>query len=111
MMRFTSVSKLTILLVTLFFIAIQVNATNITPPSRDGGPRNIIQGLTEIVVDQPVAEHLDITILDEDGRVVVASSTRNVRTTISIVGWGKGDYTVQTINDDADYQEQVIVID
>lgn len=110
MMRSTSVSKLTILLITLFFIAIQVNA-NITIPSLDGGPRNIIQGVAEIVVDQPVAEHLDITILDTDGNVILTSSTRDVRTSISTRGWKEGDYIVQTINDDADYQEKIIVID
>lgn len=104
MVRSTSLFQLLIIV----FLTLQANA-NFEIPSLDGGPRAIIQG-RQLVIDQPVAEHLDITVLDEDGNVVATSSTNDVRTTISTSGWDEGDYTVQTINDDADYQEEVVVV-
>ena len=111
MTRSTSITKMTALLTALLFLTIQVKAS-VMPPSLDGGPRAvIIRAATSLEVRQSVPEHLDITIEDEHGNIVAVSSTEDLQTTISTNGWADGEYTVKTIDDNADYQEITIVIE
>ncbi|MGH1335969.1 MAG: hypothetical protein ACRBFS_07555 [Aureispira sp.] len=111
MTRSTSLAQSVFFFIALFFVSLNANAyitTNVAPP---GGPRNVIQERSAIEVIQPTAEHLSITVVDEDGVVVARATTESAVATISTAGWESGEYTVQTIDDDADYQENTITVD
>lgn len=111
MKRSTSIAQSVFFFLALFSATFTANAavaTTIVPP---GGPRNVIQERSAIEVIQPTAEHLSITVVDEDGVVVASSTTESAVSTISTIGWESGEYTVQTIDDNADYQESTITVD
>ena len=111
MTRSTSLAQSVFFFITLFLVSLNANAyvtTNVTPP---GGPRNVIQERSVIEVVQPAAEHLSITVIDEDGVVVITTSTETTVATISTAGWESGEYTIQTIDENADYQESTVTVD
>lgn len=111
MKRSTSIAQSIFFFLVLFFATFTATAnttSTIVPP---GGPRNVIQENAVIEVIQPTAEHLSITVIDEDGIVVCRETTENATAIISTAGWESGDYTVQTIDDNADYQESTITVD
>lgn len=116
MMRSTSLTQSVFVFIIFILITINANAfitKNIAPP---GGPRNVIQertstGVMQIGVIQRTAERLSITVVNEDGVVVKRLDTEDIVVTISTAGWEAGEYTVQTIDDNADYQENTITVD
>jgi hypothetical protein len=75
-----------------------------------GGPRTVIQAMTEVVVNQPTATNLYITIVDAEGTIVIDEVSQSVETRISIVGLKKGTYIVKTIDDYEDVQVFTIFI-
>ena len=77
----------------------------------EGGPRVVIQAMTTIMVEQPTATHLETTIVDSDGNSVIELDTEEISTVISLEGLNKGTYTVETIDDNGDYQEFSIVVE
>lgn len=77
----------------------------------EGGPRTVIQAMTDIVVHQPTATNLYITIVDSNGNVVIKTATQEKKTVISAAGLSKGTYIVETVDDHGDYQEFPITID
>lgn len=111
MKRSTSLAQTVFFLIVLFAVIFNANAYIVTKVTPSGGPRNIIQLNTAIEITQPTAKHLSITVVDEDGLVVKTSSTEDASTTIPTDGWESGEYTVQTIDDNADYQEDIITVD
>lgn len=64
-----------------------------------GGPRTVIQAMTEVVVYQPTATNLYITIVDSEGTVVIDQTTQSLETRISTVGLKKDTYTIKTVDD------------
>lgn len=95
-------------LLTISFTASANFLTNIEPP---GGTRSLIQLHSTIEITQNTPEHLSITIVDEDGVVVLTTTTDDASAVISTAELESGDYIVQTIDDDGDYQEYEITID
>jgi hypothetical protein len=77
----------------------------------EGGPRTVIQAMTDITVQQPTATNLYITIVDTDDNTVLETETQKVSTLISVAGLEKGNYIVETIDDNGDYQEFAITVD
>jgi hypothetical protein len=111
MKRSTSFAQSFFALITLLTFSIAASATvptNIEPP---GGTRGLIQLRSDVEITQPTPEYLEITVVDEDGVVVTTITTYDAKTTFSTDGWDSGEYTVQTIDDDADYQEHMIYVD
>ncbi len=79
-------------------------------PKVDGGPRTVIQAMTEIVVNQPTATNLSIKVIDSTGVVVIEETTQSLQTRISTTGLKPGTYTVETIDDYDDLQVFTVVI-
>lgn len=111
MKRSTSLAQTVFLLIVLFAVIFNANAFIITKDKPLGGPRQIIQQHSAIEITQTTAKYLSITVVDEDGIVIETSTTEDATTTISTTNWESGEYTVQTIDDNADYQEDIITVD
>jgi hypothetical protein len=76
----------------------------------EGGPRTIIQNMTDIIVEQPTATNLYITIVNSGGAPVIEAVTQDKKTLISIAGLAAGTYTVETVDDYNNLEVFVIVI-
>lgn len=76
----------------------------------EGGPRDIIQFMTSVTIVQPQSETLDI-VIKLNGAVVHATTTTQLQTNISTSGWSPGDYIVETVSLDNDYQELYFTIE
>lgn len=111
MKRSTSLAQSVFTLFTLLTITFTANAHIANNGKPYGGPRGLIQERTSVELTQPTPNHLEITVVDEDGKVVTTVTTDDAIATISTVGWTKGDYTVQSIDDNSDYQEHTITVD
>ena len=89
------------------------NTLSVIPPAVEkvqGGPRTVIQAMTDVVVGQQTATYLQITIVDSEDNSVIERETEAVSTVISVKGLGQGTYTVETVDESGDYQEFSIVI-
>jgi hypothetical protein len=85
-------------------------ATPATVEKVEGGPRTIIQNMTDVVVIQPTGTNLYITIVNSEGTSVIEVETHNENTVISTEELEGGVYTIGTIDDNGDYQEFFITI-
>lgn len=92
------------------FSSFDNNALILRIGNTQGGPRTVIQAMTEVLVNQPTTTNLYITIIDSEGTVVIDEATQSLETSISIVGLKKGVYTVKTVDDYEDVQEFTISI-
>jgi hypothetical protein len=105
------------LLATLTFsfnaTAITATTTTIAAVEKvEGGPRTIIQNMTDVVVvRQPTATNLYTTIVNSEGNSVLEMETQDEDTVISVEGLEGGIYTVETIDDNGDYQEFNIIVE
>ena len=117
-----NVSKIFItLLVTLVFsfsvtaTATMATAVNAVTPAAvkkvEGGPRTVIQAMTDVVVYQPTSTNLYTTIVNSEGNSVIETETREANTVISLEGLPSGNYTLETIDDNGDYQEFSITVE
>lgn len=78
----------------------------------NGGPRNIIQGVTTVEVIQPTSGYLSIVIYDMQREKIVSQSiTYDLKTVISTVGWSKGNYLILTEDTVGDVQDFSIYIE
>ena len=77
----------------------------------DGGPRTVIQAMTDVIVEQPTASHLETTIVDSQGTRVIEVETESASTVISLEGLEQGTYTVETVDDNGDYQTFSITVE
>lgn len=82
----------------------------VVTPKVDGGPRTVIQAMTDITVTQPTSTNLYITIKNSSGDAVIEAETQSEQTVISIEELESGSYTVETVDDYNDYQEFSITI-
>ena len=106
------------LLITLTF-SFNATATIITTTtnvsiavhSLDGGPRTVIQAMTDISVNQESGTKLYTTILNSDGAAVIEAESEEVSTVISVEGLESGTYTVETVDEDGDYQAFSITVE
>ena len=98
-----------------FFIAVLIALTfSLTANGGmdvDGGPRTVIQAKIAIIVEQPTPTNLNIEIVDSAGNTVIELETEELSTVISTEELDEGNYTVKTIDDDADYQVFDILIE
>jgi hypothetical protein len=93
--------------------SINTNTLSVIPPVVKqvlGGPRTVIQAMADVIVGQPAATLLQITIVDSEDNSVIEMETEAVSTVISVKELGQGTYTVETIDESGDYQEFSIVI-
>lgn len=113
MTRSTSFAQFVFCLFTFIALTFDVGAYISKGFTAPGGPRGVIQAYTDgpIEVTQATNEHLDIIVEDEDGNVIVATTTEDAVSTISTAGWDAGEYTVKTIDENAVYQEDVIDVE
>lgn len=77
----------------------------------DGGPRDVVQNMADVVVLQPEADVLHVTIVKEGGDVLYTTSSNDLETTISTENWESGEYTIETVDDSNNYQEFLVTID
>ena len=99
---------LTIIIAAIITIAFSFNATAAT---LDGGPRTVIQAMTDISVNQETGTKLYTTILNSDGAAVIEAESEEVSTVISVEGLESGTYTVETVDEDGDYQAFSITVE
>lgn len=101
-------SYLNLFIAALLTITFSLNAAAGTT---DGGPRTVIQAMTDIVVEQSTTGHLETTIVNSQGTVVIETETDSRSTVISLDGLQQGIYTVETVDDNGDYQEFSIIVE
>ncbi|WMX13467.1 T9SS type A sorting domain-containing protein [Aureispira sp. CCB-E] len=77
----------------------------------EGGPRTVIQAMTEVVVLQPTANNLYITILNSDGQLMAKATTSAQEVTFSTEEWNAGTYKIETTDDSQEYQEFYINVE
>ncbi|MFK7796533.1 MAG: hypothetical protein AB8E82_03705 [Aureispira sp.] len=113
MTRSTSFAQFVFCLFTLIALTFDVGAYITQGITAPGGPRGVIQEHTggPIEITQPVEEHLDVIVEDENGNIVTIITTDDAVSTISTAGWTAGEYTVKTIDENAVYQEDVIDVE
>ena len=98
------------------FIAVLIAFTfsltaNAGTASVEGGPRTVIQAMTEVIIEQPTATNLHTKIVNASGNAVIELDTEEASTVISVAGLAEGTYTVETIDDNGDYQEFNITVE
>ncbi|BDS09766.1 hypothetical protein [Aureispira anguillae] len=76
-----------------------------------GGPRDVVQTMTDVTVLQTETNHLHVTVIKTGGEVMYELTSENLETTISTNGWESGDYIVETVDDLDIYQEFSITVD
>lgn len=81
------------------------------PAEAKGGPRNVIQERTSIMVTQSTVNYLEIVVVDESDTQVHSSETSAYKTNISTEGWARGSYVVITIDAYGDRQDFYIDIE
>ena len=113
-----NISKFFIALLTTLTFSFNATATIITTTnistavqSLDGGPRTVIQAMTDISVNQETGTKLYTTILNSEGTAVIESETEEVSTVISVEGLESGTYTVETVDEAGDYQAFSITVE
>ena len=98
-----------------FFIAalltITFSLTTTVSIAADGGPRTVIQAMTDVIVEQPTASHLETTIINSQGATVIEAETETASRVISLEGLESGTYTVETVDDNGDYQVFSITVE
>ena len=99
---------LTTIIAAIITITFSFNATGATA---DGGPRTVIQAMTDISVNQETGTKLYTTILNSDGAAVIEAESEEVSTVISVEGLESGTYTVETVDEDGDYQAFSITVE
>jgi len=114
-------SKIFIATITIFFASLSLTTANVSTTGLtelkigevviEGGPRDVVQTKVDVTIIQPTASNLNITIVDANGVTVIVETTRTEETTISTIDLEDGDYIIETIDDDGDYQEFAIKID
>jgi hypothetical protein len=77
----------------------------------EGGPRTIIQNMTDVTVFQPTDTNLYIRVVNSEGTSVIEVETHNENTVISTEELEGGAYTIETIDDNGDYQEFNIIVE
>ena len=77
----------------------------------EGGPRTVIQAMTDVTVYQPTSGNLYIKIVNSEGSPVIETETGEVSIVISLEGLDSGVYTLETIDDNEDYQEFTIIVE
>lgn len=75
-----------------------------------GGPRDVVQTMTDVIVFQPTEDNLYINIINNEGEIVLQQETQGIKTVLSIMGLENGAYTVETIDDSEDIQEFTIEV-
>jgi hypothetical protein len=108
------ITLLTILTFSLNATAITVIVTNdasVEVKEVLGGPRTVIQAMADVIIEQPTATYLETTIVDSQGNSVLETETETVSTVISLEGLVQGTYTVETVDDNGDYQEFNIIVE
>lgn len=76
-----------------------------------GGPRDVVQTMTDVTVLQAETNHLHVTVVKTGGEVMYELTSENLETTICTNGWESGDYIVETVDDLDIYQEFSITVD
>lgn len=69
-----------------------------------GGPRNVIQERTSIIVVQPTNSYLEIIIVNQNGKQLYEGSTTTCKTIISTETMAKGECAVITTDIYGDQQ-------
>ena len=101
---------LSFFIATLLTITFSLNATA-TSAHVEGGPRTVIQAMTDVIVEQPTAAHLETTIVNSQGTAVIETETEAATTVISLDGLDAGTYRVETVDENGDYQEFSIIVE
>ncbi|BDS09767.1 hypothetical protein [Aureispira anguillae] len=75
-----------------------------------GGPRDVVQTMTDVTVSQQQTDNLYITIIKVGGGIQCKVTTDRLHTIISTEEWDAGDYRIETIDDFNVYQEFYITV-
>ena len=90
-----------------FTFSLNINAAT----TADGGPRTVIQAMTTVIVEQSTPTNLQTTIINDEGNAVIEVETEATSTLISVEDLPRGNYTVETVDDNGDYQDFSITIE
>ena len=93
-------------LLTLTF-SLNINAA----ATADGGPRTVIQAMTTVIVEQSTPTNLQTRIINDEGTAVLEVETEETSTLISVEDLPKGAYTVETVDENGDYQNFSITVE
>jgi hypothetical protein len=78
----------------------------------EGGPRTIIQNMTEVVIEQPTNTTLYITIVNSaDNSIIEMEATSEKEVMFSTEEWDVGTYKIETTDNQAEYQEFYITVE
>jgi hypothetical protein len=97
------------LIATLLTLTFSLNINAAT--TADGGPRTVIQAMTTVIVEQSTPTNLQTTIINDEGNAVIEVETEATSTLISVEDLPKGNYTVETVDDNGDYQAFSITVE
>lgn len=75
-----------------------------------GGPRDVVQTMTDVTVSQQQIDNLYITVIKVGGGIQCKATTDSLHTIISTEEWDPGDYRIETIDDFNVYQEFYITV-
>jgi len=113
-------SKIFIATITIFFASLSLTTANTSTTGltelkigeevTEGGPRDVVQTMIDVIVLQPETNYLKINIVNSEGEVVIEQETEEIRTTLSTTGLEAGTYRVETEDEGADFQEFVIEV-
>ena len=92
-------------------IILTFSLTSAFAMSVEGGPRTVIQAMTEVIIEQPTSTNLHTKIVNASGNAVIELDTDEASTVISVANLTEGTYTVETIDDNGDYQEFNITVE
>ncbi|CAA6804938.1 MAG: Unknown protein [uncultured Aureispira sp.] len=103
-------SYLNLFIVVLIALAFS-STTSAGTTNVEGGPRTVIQAMTTVIIEQPTSTNLHTKIVNASGNAVIELETEEASTVISVAGLAEGTYTVETIDDNGDYQEFNITVE
>jgi len=88
-----------------------LSINNIETKRVDGGPRTVIQAMTDVTILQTTMTNLHITIEDSEGELVVDETTCTQDAVFCTENWAEGTYKIVTIDDNEEYQEFFITVE
>jgi hypothetical protein len=114
-----NISNFFIVLLTILTFSFNATASTITTACDvsletkkvEGGPRTIIQNMTEVIIFQPTVTTLYITIISAKGELVSKMVASAQEIAFSTEEWDAGTYKIETTDDQQEYQEFYITVE